>query len=205
MSPRPYRLGQRQLAADENRSRILEAARELLETEDRVSLEAVARKADVTRMTVYHQFGSKAGLLDALFGVLAARGGMQRLPSAFQQSEMLAGLDIFIDVFAHFWSTHRVVMRRLRAFAVLDPELDQALGARNEWRRQGLQTLLARGAGRGSATIDQRVDLLFALTSFEFFDLLAGPNRTPDQVAPLVKQIARIVVSGGSAPQRRAR
>ena len=215
MSPRPYRLGQRQLAADETRARILESARELLETENSFSLDAVARRADVARMTVYHQFGSKAGLLEALFGMLAARGGMERLPSAFQQPDMLAALDRFIDVFAHFWSIHRVVMRRLRAFAVLDPELDQALAGRNEWRRQGLQAIVGKiAAGRvpRGAAGDQLVDVLFALTSFEYFDVLAGPRRTPDQVAPLVKQVAREIVAptqtklrSGSAPRRRAR
>jgi AcrR family transcriptional regulator len=215
MSPRPYRLGQRQQAADETRTRILSAAQQLLETEDSFSLDAVAHRADVARMTVYHQFGSKGGLLEALFGQLAARGGMERLPSAFQQSDVLSALDRFIDVFAQFWSTYRVVMRRLRAFAVLDPELNQALADRNEWRRQGIQAILAKhpvAARRRGAANDQLVDVLFALTSFEYFDVLAGPNRPVDHVAPLVRQAARAIVSpaldqvrSGSAPRRRAR
>ena len=77
MSPRPYRLGQRQAATDETRARILAAARELLAASDGLtgfSIEAVARQADVARMTVYYQFGSKPGLLEALFDDLAARG-----------------------------------------------------------------------------------------------------------------------------------
>ena len=65
MSPRPYRLGQRQVAADETRSRILNAARSQLEEEASFSIDAVARRADVARMTVYYQFGSRRGLLEA--------------------------------------------------------------------------------------------------------------------------------------------
>src|SRR5262249_35010278 len=70
MSPRPYRLGQRQAAAEQTRARILAAARELLVASagfSGFSVEAVARQAGVARMTVYYQFGSKPGLLEALY------------------------------------------------------------------------------------------------------------------------------------------
>src|SRR2546430_7030312 len=114
MSPRPYRLGQRQVAADETRSRIVKAAREQLEKEASFSLDAVARRADVARMTVYYQFGSRHGLLEALFDDLAARGGIPQLPSAFQAPDPLAALDRPIQFFAHFLSSARGVHRRLR-------------------------------------------------------------------------------------------
>src|SRR5207302_9254288 len=91
MSPRPYRLGQRQVAADETRSRILIAAREQLEKEASFSIDAVAGRADVARMTVDFQFGSRRGLFAALFDDLAAMGGIPQLPSALQAPEpMLA-------------------------------------------------------------------------------------------------------------------
>lgn len=83
--PRPYRLGQRQAATEQTRARILAAARDLLMSHDgyaRFSIEAVARQADVARMTVYHQFGSKIGLLEALCDSLAASGGMEHLATA---------------------------------------------------------------------------------------------------------------------------
>ncbi len=206
MSPRPYRLGQRQVAADETRGRILAAARDQLEEETSFSIDAVARRADVARMTVYYQFGSKRGLLEALFDWLAARGGMQQLPSAFQQADPMTALERIIDIFARFWSSDRVVLRRLRAMAALDPELDQVLRERNEGRRNGLRAIVSRLPARG-AHLAETVDLLFALISFENFDVLAGPDRTPEEVAPLVKRAAAAIVAPklGSAPQGRAR
>src|SRR5436853_1705740 len=144
MSPRPYRLGQRQVAADETRSRIVKAAREQLEKEASFSIDAVARRADVARMTVYYQFGSRRGLLEALFDDLAARGGIPQLPSAFQEPDPMLALDRLIEIFAHFWSSARVVHRRLRAIPVLDPDLLQTLGDRNEWRRGVLRVILSR-------------------------------------------------------------
>ena len=195
MSPRPYRLGQRQVAADETRSRILNAAQAQLETEASFSIDAVARRADVARMTVYYQFGSRRGLLEALFDDLAARGGIPQLPSAFQERDAMVALDRLIEIFAHFWTSARVVHRRLRAIAVLDPELLQALVDRNELRRRGLRVILSRTPGiAGSQAIDDLVNLLFVLSSFESFDMLAGSDRTPDEVVPMVKQAAAAIL-----------
>src|SRR2546427_7614614 len=126
MSPRPYRLGQRQVAADETRSRILNAARAQLETEASFSIDAVARRADVARMTVYYQFGSKAGLLEALFDDLAARGGIDQLPAAFSRSDPLDALAEFIALFCRFWASERLIIRRLQGLADLDPDFEQA-------------------------------------------------------------------------------
>jgi AcrR family transcriptional regulator len=206
MSPRPYRLGQRQVATDETRARILAAAHDQLEEETSFSIDAVARRADVARMTVYYQFGSKRGLLEALFDRLAARGGLHQLPSAFQQSDPKVALERLIEIFARFWSSDRVVMRRLRAMAALDPELDQVLRERSEGLRNGLRVIVAR-LPTGRAPVAETVDLLFALTSFANFDLLAGPDRTPEEVGPLVKRAAAAIVASkpGSAPRARAR
>jgi AcrR family transcriptional regulator len=197
MSPRPYRLGQRQAGAEETRDRIIRAARELLETEASFSIDAVARRADVARMTVYYQFGSKRGLLEALFDFLAARGGIQQLPAAFQRPDPMQALEAVIDVFAHFWSSDRLVLRRLRGMAALDPDLDEVLWARNEGRRNGLRAILGRLAEQGRATpqsLENTVDLLHALLSFESFDVLAGRTRTPEDVAPLIHQAARAIL-----------
>ncbi len=206
MSPRPYRLGQRQVAADETRARILAAARDQLAKETSFSIDAVARRADVARMTVYYQFGSKRGLLEALFDLLAARGGLNQLPSAFQQPDPKVALERLIEIFARFWSSDRLVLRRLRAMAALDPELDQVLRQRSEWLRNGLRVIVSR-LPAGGAPVAETVDLLFALTSFENFDVLAGPDRTPEKVAPLVRRAAAAIVAPkpGSAPHGRAR
>ena len=198
MSPRPYRLGQRQASTEQTRARILSAARELL-MESRgfsaFSLDAVARQADVARMTVYHQFGSKIGLLEALFDSLASQGGMEQLAGAFQQSDPQAALDEYIKVFGHFWGSERLVTRRIRGLAALDPDFEQAVRARDEWRRKGLRVIVGRLAeqyGRPAASsLDEAVDLLYTLISFECFDTLAGPTRSTEEVTPMIQRLAR--------------
>lgn len=147
MSPRPYRLGQRQVATEQTRARILAAARELLSAEAGVAgftIDAVARQAGVARMTVYYQFGSKRGLLEALFDDLANRSLVARLIPALQTPEPLAALRGLVEAFAGFWAAERVVMRRVRSLAALDPEVEEGVRARDERRRAHLQRILAR-------------------------------------------------------------
>jgi AcrR family transcriptional regulator len=159
------------------------------------TIEAIARQADVARMTVYYQFGSKAGLLEALCDVLAERGGMDQLSAAFKQKDPLAALTAFIAVFSRFWNADRLVTRRLRALAALDPDFEQVIRARDERRREGLRVIVGRIAERhgrpARESREEAVDVLSSLLSFESFDTLAGPTRSLEEVAPIVQRLAR--------------
>jgi AcrR family transcriptional regulator len=66
---RRYRLGLRQASVDRTSAAIVAAARsELEQTPARaLSVGAVARRAGVTRATVYNRFGSRDGLIRAVF------------------------------------------------------------------------------------------------------------------------------------------
>jgi AcrR family transcriptional regulator len=197
MSPRPYRLGQRQATTDQTRTRIINAARELLMTTDGFtgfSMEAVARQADVARMTVYYQFGSKIGLLEALCDTLASQGGMEQMASAFRRPEPLEALSEYIKVFSRFWEADRLVTRRLRGLAALDPDFEQVIRSRDERRREGLRVLVQRFSQKYGqpklVSTEETINLLYTLIGFEFFDMLAGPNRRTEEVAPNIFQLA---------------
>lgn len=202
MSPRPYRLGQREAAATQTRARILEAARSLLASESgpgSFSIDAVASAAGVVRMTVYYQFKSKQGLLEALFDDLARRGGLEAIPTAFVKDDPLEAVDSLIAIFCRFYHSERVALRRLRAAALLDPELEASLRARDGMRRRALQTLIGRlrevqGEHESEDSRADSIDLVQALTSFETFETLAATRR-PERVAQLVSQTARRVLS----------
>lgn len=214
MSPRPYQMGRRQEAREQTRASVLAAARALLMADDGImgfTVDAVARQAGVARMTVYYQFASKAGLLEALFDDLARRGDMEHLATAFRQSDLRAALETYAATFAHFYQTDRLVLRRLRALAVLDPDLWSVIRARDERRRQGLRALLARqeasddasGDALSPASRDEVIEVLYSLLSFEFFDTLAGPDRSIEDVVPVVQSLAWTAVGalGRSTPQ----
>ena len=194
MSPRPYQLGRRQAEIDEGRRRMIDAAKALLaETTSYTAftLDAVAKRADVARATVYYQFGSKSGLLEALCDDLAASGKMGDLAQVFTTPDPLEAVHGFVAVFAQFWAADRIVMRRLRALAHLDPDVGAVIAARDDRNRQGLRVLLGRlvehpGGLTPSRDPEVLVSVLHTLTSFETFDSLAGPNRTPTEVVPVV-------------------
>lgn len=201
MSPRPYRLGQRQASTEQTRARILAAARELLMEHDgfaRFSIDAVARQADVARMTVYHQFGSKIGLLEALCDSLAFSGGMEQLATAFRRPEPIEALDEFIAVFAHFWNSDRLILRRLRGLAALDADFEQVIRARDEGRRRGLRVLAGRIAEKhghpAPKALDETINVLYTLTSFEFFDTLAGSTQSIEEVVQVVRRLAHAAI-----------
>ena len=78
MSTRRYVSSVRTAAAAEKRDRVIEAAARSLREDASIasfSLDAVAKAAGVTRLTVYHQFGSRRGLLEAVFDDIAQRPG----------------------------------------------------------------------------------------------------------------------------------
>lgn len=203
MSPRPYNLGKRREPVEAARRQVLDAARQLLGGPagyTAFTVDAVARQADVARATVYYQFGSKAGLLEALCDYLADLGGMSGLAGAFTEPDPRQALHRFVASFGQFWAADRPAMRRLRALAQLDPDVGAVIAARDQRRRDGLAVLTGRLAGRAGADaagLDRVVRVLTVLTSFETFDGLAGPDREITAVVPDVLRLAEAALQPG--------
>jgi AcrR family transcriptional regulator len=194
MSPRGYRSEVRQVASAETRARILDAARLLLSDERSVTftVDAIAEKAGVARMTVYNQFGSKRGLVEALSDDLAQRGGIARLPAAFQADDAVAGLRVLVEVFVGFWESERLAIRRLRAFNALDPEL---AGSNRDARRRGAISAvvgrLAAETGRlAGGDAERLIDLLWVLTGFEAYEHLSSGGSSAEEIARLIMTTA---------------
>jgi AcrR family transcriptional regulator len=187
MTSRRYRSPSREAAAEETRQRIVRAACDLFAANKPFSMAAVARRARVTRVTIYHQFESKAHLLEAVFDVVAAAGGLTALPTAFARADPRQALREVVHIFVQFWAQHRRVLPRLAA-AIVDADIAKGLQARIERRRQGLGVIVKRilGPGADPARTADLIDVLFATTSAESFDILAARGRTVDQLEALV-------------------
>ncbi len=201
MSPRPYQLGKRQDQIDESRRRVIGAARSLLAEAGSYrafTVDAVAKKADVAKATIYYQFESKTGLLEAVCDALAESGGMSGLAAAFTDPDPIAALHTFIETFGRFWDADRSAMRRLRALAALDPEVGAVISARDDRRRIGLRVLAGRLVEDRAATprIDPEnlIRVLYMLTSFETFDALAHPDAALTSVVADVVNLAEAVL-----------
>lgn len=201
MSPRPYQLGKRQGQIDESRRRVIDAARSLLAEAGSYrafTIDAVAKKADVSKATIYYQFESKTGLLEAVCDALAEAGGMAGLAAAFTDPDPMGALRHFVETFGRFWDADRPAMRRLRALAALDPEVGTVISARDDRRRMGLGVLVGRLAeDRGATRRNDPEDLirvLHVLTSFETFDALAEPDAALTSVVADVVHLIEAVL-----------
>jgi len=195
---RSYTSVERQRTVEAGRDRIVAAARELLDDEEAegFSIDAVARRAGVARMTVYNQFESKAGLLEALFDSLALRGPLADMADIFRITDPVASLDAYVALFGRFWTLNRRTHRRLRAAAMHDAELAAAIASRNERRRKGVVELIRRLGDRADPVVagEEVANVVFVLLSFDTFDAIAGESRTPEDVVPIVAQSVRAVL-----------
>jgi AcrR family transcriptional regulator len=190
MPKRSYVSPVRADAAAEKRNRVIEAATRLLREEHSItafSLEAVAKAAGVTRLTVYNQFGSRRGLLEAVFDDIAQRGRIMRLGEAWAAPDPLTGLELLVEIFCEFWSSDPAI-GRLQDAMLIDPEIAQALGERLGRGRQIIGGLVARLAEGRATPARQRdtADLVFGLTGFAMFRLLSA-GRSTEAVCGLVK------------------
>ncbi|MCI4336431.1 MAG: TetR/AcrR family transcriptional regulator [Thermoplasmata archaeon] len=217
MAPRAYAFGRRRAASDATRARIIEATRTLLGGKGDIlefSMETVADKASVSRMTVYNQFRSRTGLLDALADSLAEKGGMHRMAGVFMEPDPEVALRKFVSTFVGLWASDRVLLRRLRAMGLLVPGVYRGVRDRDEWRRQAARNLLtkvgARRTGRPTVDREDSAALLASMTSFEVFDALCTDRRPPEAVAQLLADaVVELLVPTPPTPRaptaRRAR
>jgi AcrR family transcriptional regulator len=193
---REYRSDKRESDAAKTRVRIVAAAAKHLRSAKGIkglSLESVAKEAGVTRLTVYKQFGSRHGLLEAVFDDVARRGGLHRIPEAMAERDPRVALQRLVAIFCEFWYFNSKTLGQIIGASTADPQLEHAILARNERRRKALATLLNRIAGANRIppeTFDEVVDTLFVLTSHAVFSGLAVAGRSVETVCRLVQDLA---------------
>ncbi|HEX9211603.1 MAG TPA: TetR/AcrR family transcriptional regulator [Bradyrhizobium sp.] len=199
MTKRNYVSSVRASAAAETHERIIAAGAKLLRKDASIanfSLDVVAKVAGVTRLTVYNQFGSRRGLLEAVFDDIAREGGLFELADVMTMTDPRAALDRVVAIFCTFWS-HDPAIGGLNQAVATDPEFGDSLIERNERRRELLTELLSRIVGKHAAkrAMQDAVDLIFVLTSYPTFAALS-PQRSTEDVRRLLQTACRAAVDG---------
>lgn len=187
--------GRRAAATESTRRAIIAAARDLL-AERRwqdFTVEAVANRAGVTRVTVYNQVQSKAGLIEAVLTELTQQGRMDQL---LDDTEHLTAVDARAAIVlrtCRFWHAERAILRPLFSLAGIDQAVGSALAQREVWRREQLRHLLLRLAGEntstGAFTADEALAAALAVTSFPTYDQLGPLADDPDRASGLINQL----------------
>jgi AcrR family transcriptional regulator len=160
VSRRPYDSGRRQQAARRNRTAVLEACRELLFRDgyQATTIRAVAQRAGVSSETVYKAFGSKPGLVKALWDVTLAGDDE---PLAMAERPQLRAVWETRDAHAKlrlYTAFVRGVHERLAALFTLlaqaGPDVGRVLALSEEERMTGVTAFVAHLADTGVLPTD---------------------------------------------------
>ena len=187
---RPYRMSKRAAQAATTRRSILDAARDALRdgTYHDATMEELAVRAGVTRVTVYRAFGSKPALLQALTWDELARARLDRVDAAHANPDVrLAVRDVLRENCRMFSELGDGLPLSLE-LARHDPEVAALVDATYHGRRHRSMEKLARRIAKDGLrapgwTTKQVADALLVLTSFEAFETLTNRRRRSSQAA----------------------
>jgi AcrR family transcriptional regulator len=181
MTRRSYQLGRRQAEVDRTRAGILAAARDLVaELGPAASIGKVAEHAGVSRITIYNQFGSKAGLLEAL---TAEPGSVPPDPPPLEAGDPVDDLRRRVGYACAAWAENPDLYRQLTGHGrhARQADADHALATR----------LAANDRLRPGCSIKEAEDVVGILVSFSVFDRLhKGGRRSPAGVAEILMRMA---------------
>jgi AcrR family transcriptional regulator len=183
--PRRYESPRRREQADETRARILAAARELFEAKGytATSMNAIAAAAGVALKTVYVAFGSKAGLLRALWHLLL-RGDEGEAPVAERDwyREALDEQDPMRQLELNARNSYLVKQRVAGIMEVIETAAHADAEIASLWQRiqtefrsnQGaiVRSLQRKKALKHGLGAERATDLLWALNHVSLYRLL---------------------------------
>ncbi|MEV4617135.1 helix-turn-helix domain-containing protein [Asanoa sp. NPDC049573] len=173
---------------------IVDAARELLATRQwrEFTLDAVAKRAGVTRVTVYNQVRSKQGLLDAVLADVAQHAGMDQLLTDTRDLTAADARRFVIERTCRFWHAQRDVLRPLFGLAAVDREVAATLARRERWRADQIHRLVLRLSATPPREAFDRSTVVagvIALTSFPTYDGLGPLADDPARAAALIDHL----------------
>jgi AcrR family transcriptional regulator len=189
VTKRGYDLRKRLENMDQTRRAVLKAARQQLEAQGyrRMTMASLAAESGVTRQTIHNLYGSKRGVLEALFDTLAFESGMERMREVMTQARPDAMLVQFVRLFCDFWKQNRILFRRIHGLGAIDPDFEESIHARNQRRHEAAMRIAKRlKSGKDAITSAAAVS---ALTSFEFYDTLVRSGRSEPEAESIILKL----------------
>jgi AcrR family transcriptional regulator len=174
----------RRAAVNRTHASILAAARDLITSAAQApSVGEIAARAGVSRLSVYHHFGSKAGLIDALVAE-ARSSGVDRALARVPPDELLRRR---ISAACERWAKNPALFRRLPAAAEAGrPGIDRDL----------VGFLAQADRLRPGCSIREAEDVVGVVTSFGAFDRLhQDGRRSATAVADILVSMAASILA----------
>ena len=187
---RPYDSRARREQAARNRDAALDAAERLFLERGYAgtSIAAIAQEAGLSVQTIYKVFGTKSGLVKAIYfrGLLGKGEG-----PAYERSDAMREREADPRTIMRKWgvlttevaSVVSPIRLLMRSAAFADPEMERLLRETDEDRlermRHHARFLEERGYLREGVTLEQATDVLWTCSSVEIYDLLVVQRGWP--------------------------
>lgn len=192
---RAYRMVERARAVDETRRSVTRAASALLSGEGyaHVSLTDVAQAADVSRATIYNQFGSRSGLLEAVTTEAEERAGFARLASASKSADASEALVETAGELVGFYAAAGPLFTNLMALARTDPDAAGMVDRKEAARRDLFTGLIDRADRDGRLACDRTraTALVLAITTHRAVHELLDASPSVEAAQQHVRWIVR--------------
>lgn len=173
---RAYRSENRDAQAAQTRSRILEAALKLFQTEgfDRVTINKLAKAAEVSTPTIFAIFKSKGGVLQSLIDeALPPEQFAALVDESIQEKSPEKRLSITAKLARQIYDAERELMGILRVASAIAPEVKELEQERENRRyeRQGeyVQMMMKEKSLAKGLTLQKARDILWSLTGRDMY------------------------------------
>jgi len=189
-SRRPYDSRARKEQAARNRDAALDAAQRLFLERGyaATSIASIAEESGLSVQTIYKVFGSKSGLVKAIyFRGLLGRGD----DPAYERSDAMREREADPRTIMRTWgalttevaSVVSPIRLLMRSAALADPEMERLLRETDEDRlermRHHARFLKERGYLREGVSLEEAEDVLWTCSSIEIYDLLVVQRGWP--------------------------
>lgn len=155
--------------------RVLAAAERLIRADEfhSATMDELAAAAGVSRATVFNRFGSKLGVLHALFSRAMESPEMETIQTSLELDDPVVALEAAIDGACAIWESQGFIHEQLQAIAVLEPDAGELVRQQQEDQRAEIQALARRlaraGRLRPGLTAARAAATLHVLTGLESF------------------------------------
>src|SRR5947207_1574952 len=200
MKKRRYKSLVRQRQAGDTRRRIVDAARQLLQSAgyDGMTIEAIAQRAEVSAQSVYAVFKSKTGILTELLDQSTFGADYEdAVRQALSATEPETRLRLAAGIARQIHTAQSAAFDLLRGSGVVAPELAKLEQQRERLRyeRQEQMIVSLRDAGRLQPALDYRTarDIFWMFTGRDVYRMLVrergwSPQKYQDWLADTLVQ-----------------
>jgi AcrR family transcriptional regulator len=200
MARRTYTAARR--GSPQSVDRVLEAAERLIADDafHTATMDELAAAAGVSRATVFNRFGSKLGVLQALFTRAMEGPEMEAIRAGLETENPVESLDAVIEASCAIWESEGYIHEQLQAIVVLEPDASALIDEQREIQRAEIQGLVRRlakaGALRPGLGEARAAAIIHMLTSLETFLWLRREyglslRQTRDTIAELAGTLLR--------------